>query len=359
MKLKLPDKRWLFAIAVVLLCGAGIILHRLPAVPAALLNGPTPAPTPAAQEAPAPAPVEGAVTVLADGAPVMTLLSRADAQTLLNERLESAARDIPAGETLVSASFVKDMTLREAYSGEEPVSLEQARAAFSIDPSLCPVGCQTRVVTVEPVPFTSEETKDARIPKGARLILQMGRAGELTTETNTVYLNGERQGCPMVTQEQTLAPLEERVAIGTYTSAHPDREPGREEGEKGPKAPEGFSLAIKGEIQSNFGMRKGSMHDGLDIAAKVGDAVTAPAAGTVVFAGRRGSYGFVLEIDHGGGFVTRIAPIAQCILKAGDTLTAGQSVGVLSIPEDEEDTPHLYLELLIGGIPYNPRQYLA
>ncbi len=359
MKLMLPDKRWLFAITVVLLCGAGILLHRLPAVPAALLNGPTPAPAPVAEETPAPAPVEGTVTVLADGVPVLTLLNRADAETLLSERLDSAARDIPAGETLVSASFAKDMTIREAYSGEEPVSLEQARAAFSIAPSLCPIDCQTRVVTTQPVPFTTEETKDARIPKGARLILQLGRAGEMTTITSTVYLNGEQQGCPMVSEKQTLAPLEERVAVGTYTSSHPDREPGREEGEKGPKAPEGFSLAIKCEIKSNFGMRKGSMHDGLDIAAKVGDTVTAPAAGTVVFADKRGSCGFVLEIDHGGGFVTRIAPIADCTLKVGDAVTAGQSVGVLASPEDEEDEPHLYLELLIGGIPYNPRQYIA
>lgn len=360
MKLKLPDNRWLFALAVALLCGAGVLLHRLPAVPAALLLGPTPTPAPAAEEAPpTPAPVEGAVTVLADGAPVLTLSSRAEAETLLSERLAAAAQDIPEGETLVSASFALDMALREAESGEEPVSLEQARAAVAEDPALCPVSTQTRVVTAEPVAFTTEETKDARIPKGARLILQLGRPGELVSITSSVYLNGERQGCPMVTQEQTLAPLEERVAVGTYTSGHPDREPGREEGEKGPKAPEGFSLAIKGEIQSNFGMRKGSMHEGLDIAAKVGDTVAAPAAGTVVYAGRRGSYGFLLEIDHGGGFVTRVTPIAECSLKAGDAVTAGQSVGVLAAPEDEEDIPHLYLELLINGVPYNPRQYLS
>ena len=359
MELKLPDKRWLFALALALLCGAGVLLHGLPAVPAAFLLGATPAPAPVPEETSAPAPVEGAVTVLADGAPVLTLSSRTEAEALLSERLEAAAQNIPEGETLVSASFVKDMALREAVSGEEPVSPEQARAVFSIDPALCPVSCETRVVTAEPVAFTTEETKDGRIPKGALLILQLGREGELTTVTRSVYLNGERQGCPMVTQQQTLTPLDERVAVGTYTSDHPDREPGREEGEKGPKAPEGFALSIKGEVSSNFGMRKGSMRDGLDIAAKVGDTVAAPAAGTVVFAGRRGSYGFLLEIDHGSGFLTRLAPIAQCTLKAGDTLTAGQSVGVLCAPEDEEETPHLYLELLIGGIPYNPRQYLA
>ena len=106
-------------------------------------------------------------------------------------------------------------------------------------------------------------------------------------------------------------------------------------------------------------MNKAGMNYGIDLKCKVGDAISAPAAGTVVFAGKRGSYGFVLETDHGGGFVTRIAPLKECTLKIGDTVAAGASIGKVSAPEDEEDAPYLHMELLIGGIPYNPRQYLS
>ena len=233
--------------------------------------------------------------------------------------------------------------------------LEQARAALLADPTLCPVRVVTRTITAETVAFSAEETKDARIPKGSRLIVQLGRAGERLSTAEKTYLNGKLQGTPAVTVQDTLPPVAQRVAVGTFISENTSGS----QGEKGPEAPKGFSLTlpIKAEIISNFGMNKSGMNYGIDLKCKVGDAVSAPAAGTVVFAGKRGSYGFVLEIDHGGGFVTRTAPLKDCALKIGDTISAGAPIGKVSAPEDEEDTPYLHMELLIGGIPYNPRQY--
>ena len=353
--MKFPDKRWIFAVAVVLLCTAGVMLHRLPAVPAELWMGPTPTPAPSASLPPAPAPVPGAITVLADDTPVLTLPGRDDAQALLNEWLKESVNAVPKTETLVLAEFDKNMTLREAQSGENPVSLEQARASLLADPTLCPVRVVTRTITAETVAFSAEETKDARIPKGSRLIVQLGRAGERLSTAEKTYLNGKLQGTPAVTVQDTLPPVAQRVAVGTFISENTSGS----QGEKGPEAPKGFSLTlpIKAEIISNFGMNKSGMNYGIDLKCKVGDAVSAPAAGTVVFAGKRGSYGFVLEIDHGGGFVTRTAPLKDCALKIGDTISAGAPIGKVSAPEDEEDTPYLHMELLIGGIPYNPRQY--
>lgn len=355
--MRFPDKRWIFVLAVALLCAAGVVLHRLPAVPAELSMGPTPAPVPSASQPPAPEPVAGAITILADDMPVLTLPGRDDAQALLNEWIRESANAVPKTETLVLATFAKNMTLREAQSGENPVSPEQARAALLADPALCPVRLVTRTVTAEPVAFSAEETKDARIPKGSRLIVQLGRAGERLSTAEKTYLNGKLQGEPDVTVRDTLQPVAQRVAVGTFTLENT----GSSQGEKGPEAPKGFALKlpIKAEIISNFGMTKNGMNYGVDLKCKVGDAISAPAAGTVVFAGKRGSYGFVLEIDHGGGFVTRIAPLKECALKIGDTVAAGASIGKASAPEDEEDTPYLHMELLIGGIPYNPRQYLS
>ncbi len=355
--MKFPDKRWIFAVAVALLCAAGVVLHRLPAVPAEWSMGPTPAPAPSASLPPAPAPVAGAITILADDIPIFTVSGRDDAQALLNEWLRELANAVPKSETLVLAAFDKNMTLREAQSGENPVSPEQARAALLADPALCPVRLVTRTVTSETVAFSAEETKDARIPKGSRLVVQLGRAGERVSTAEKTYLNGKLLGEPVVTVQDTLQPAAQRVAVGTFTLENT----GGSQGEKGPAAPKGFQLTLpmKAEIISNFGMNKTGMNYGIELKCKVGDGICAPAAGTVVFAGKRGSYGLALEIDHGGGFVTRIAPLKECSLKIGDTVAAGASIGKVSAPEDEEDTPYLHMELLIGGIPYNPRQYLS
>ena len=354
--------RWLFVLLIALLCLTGILFLRLPAVPAVLMTAGTPAPTaPPPVQTPEPTPVPGAVTVYAGGEPVVSLSSRADAEALLRWRLLQAGESIPADEALYSAAFTREMTVWDAAVDAQPVSLEQARALLRKEPALCPVRCVTRTVFIESVPFETEETKDAKIPVGARLLLQFGREGERVTVSETTYLNGVQESCVAAKEYQTVAPLAQRVAVGTYEASHPNDKPGRSEGEKGPDAPEGFSLALpsKGEIVSNFGTREGHMHYGLDIDCGTGDPLTAPAAGTVAFAGVRGSYGFLLEIDHGNGFASRISPLAQCTLRTGDRVNKGQSVGVLAAPEDEEAVPHLHMELLIAGIPYNPRQYLG
>ena len=216
--MKFPDKRWIFVLAVALLCAAGVVLHRLPAVPVELSMGPTPAPAPSASLPPAPAPVAGAITILADDMPILTVSGRDDAQALLNEWLKESVNAVPKTETLVLTAFDKNMTLREAQSGENPVSSEQARAALLADPALCPVRLVTRTVTVEPVAFSAEETKDARIPKGSRLIVQLGRAGERLSTVEKTYLNGKLQGEPVVTVQDTLPPAAQSVAVGTFTS---------------------------------------------------------------------------------------------------------------------------------------------
>ncbi len=62
-----------------------------------------------------------------------------------------------------------------------------------------------------------------------------------------------------------------------------------------------------GSISSRYGMRNGRMHRGLDIAARTGTPIKAADGGTVVFVGRRGAYGNLVEINHGNGYVTRYA----------------------------------------------------
>ncbi len=71
----------------------------------------------------------------------------------------------PRRNPLVSVAFDREMTLRGAVSGEEPVSYEQAHALLREDPALCSVRCVTRVLKAERVAFEMKETQDARIPK--------------------------------------------------------------------------------------------------------------------------------------------------------------------------------------------------
>ena len=71
----------------------------------------------------------------------------------------------------------------------------------------------------------------------------------------------------------------------------------------GTKVALGISLAkpVSGIISSRFGVRssiRSSAHTGLDIATSTGTPVKAAAAGTVTFAGWKGSYGNLMEFKH-------------------------------------------------------------
>jgi len=67
----------------------------------------------------------------------------------------------------------------------------------------------------------------------------------------------------------------------------------------------------KGWVSSPYGKRadpftgESEFHKGVDIAGKEGTEVVAVAGGIVTWAGRRSGYGNFVEIDHGGGFLTR------------------------------------------------------
>ncbi|MFO7975147.1 MAG: M23 family metallopeptidase [Candidatus Hydrogenedentota bacterium] len=88
-------------------------------------------------------------------------------------------------------------------------------------------------------------------------------------------------------------------------------------------------------ISSRFGNRKDpfskrlQFHAGLDISATPKSPVLATAKGKVVKTGRDGAFGNVVEIDHGYGFRTLYAHLHKCLVKVGDTVTRGDTIGLL------------------------------
>jgi murein DD-endopeptidase MepM/ murein hydrolase activator NlpD len=85
-------------------------------------------------------------------------------------------------------------------------------------------------------------------------------------------------------------------------------------------------------ITSGFGGRAdpsavaGQYHKGIDFKANVGDPVLAVADGVVAFAGVKGGYGYVVDVDHGNGYVTRYAHNSRLAVREGDLVRVGQEV---------------------------------
>ena len=116
-------------------------------------------------------------------------------------------------------------------------------------------------------------------------------------------------------------------------------------------------------ISSGFGYRRdpftgrAAQHRGLDFRAPHGSPILATADGRVSFVGWKSGYGKVVEIDHGGGMVTRYAHMSAFRTEVGENVSAGDLIGAIG-STGRSTGPHLHFEVRINGNPVNPRPFL-
>ena len=118
-----------------------------------------------------------------------------------------------------------------------------------------------------------------------------------------------------------------------------------------------FARPVSGTITSRFGRRSRGTHTGLDIATSKGTPIGAAAAGTVTYAGPKGTYGNLVVIDHGNGVQTYYAHCSSISCHAGQTVSQGQTISTVGSTGNSTG-PHLHLEIRINGICQNPQNYL-
>ena len=316
---------------------------------------PTPSPTPVIV---APA---GAVTLLVDREPLMTLMGRNEAENLLNAYLRASAVP-PEGETLVSAAFTNELLIVDAARNASPTDYHDALKHLLDTPTLIPVRLVTVRTETETGAFNTETSELAELAKGMRMVTQLGAGGIRETTREITYLAGQE-----VSQEnETVTTLREArptiIRTGTYTKRNTGGEPDKDEGPEGkPKGELKLAYPMRGSMKSYFGFRDGKFHAGIDIENQPGTSVSAPAEGVVTYCGKRGAYGFTVDIDHGNGFLSRLTHLAGVELSLGQRVFKGDAVGTLAENGDEADRskPHLHYELHIDGVPYNPMFYIG
>lgn len=119
-----------------------------------------------------------------------------------------------------------------------------------------------------------------------------------------------------------------------------------------------------GYISSFFGKRadpftgEAAFHAGVDFAASTGTRVLAVADGVVSYAGRDTGYGKLVEITHGGGYVTRYAHNASVLVQPGQTVRRGDPVALVGSTGRSTGT-HVHFEVLRDGRPVNPMSFVS
>lgn len=120
---------------------------------------------------------------------------------------------------------------------------------------------------------------------------------------------------------------------------------------------------VVGFISSSFGGRSspfgggGQFHKGLDISNRMGTPVLAPAQGAVILAARDGAYGNSVEINHGGGIVTKYGHMQRWAVQLGQWVKRGEIIGYIGM-SGRTTGPHLHYEVRLNGVPVNPMRYI-
>lgn len=129
-----------------------------------------------------------------------------------------------------------------------------------------------------------------------------------------------------------------------------------------------WPLPVVGTITSQFGHRvdpitgEVSSHTGTDIACAEGTPILAAADGIVTVANGLdswgGSYGYYIQIDHGGGLETLYAHCSSICVTTGQQVQAGEVIGYVG-HTGRATGNHLHFEVHINGVRRDAETYFT
>lgn len=247
-------------------------------------------------------------------------------------------------ESLESIAKRFGMTMEEIKSlnpnWEDPVTKGSKLKVLQKAP-LIEVSLEEIIVNVEEVPFQTVTKDDENMIKTQRKVERAGVPGQKETSVRIQSKNGQTLSSIVEGSRMSCEAVDEIVCVGTKDSLATGK----------------FINPTVGRFTSPFGPRWGRFHYGIDIANGVGTDIKAADGGVVTRAGRAGSYGNLIIIDHQNGTSTRYAHLSRIDVKVGQTVEQGQSIGKMG-NTGRSTGPHLHFEVRVGGKAVNPLNYV-
>ena len=235
--------------------------------------------------------------------------------------------------------------LINANPGQDPEKLKPGDEVKLFVPTpLLTVVTNEEVQYTEETDYKTEVENDDTLYKNQKNITVKGKKGLSEIKATEIRHNGiliEKN----VTEEIVIEePVTEKIVQGTKEL---------------PKtaAKGSFIVPTSGRITSPYGMRSGRMHRGVDLANRSGTSVYAADGGKVQFSGYSGSYGYMIEINHENGYVTRYAHNSKLLVKSGERVYRGQLIAKMG-STGRSTGSHLHFEVIVNGAHQNPSRYI-
>ena len=123
-------------------------------------------------------------------------------------------------------------------------------------------------------------------------------------------------------------------------------------------------MPVPGWFSHGYGWRKDPFHGrrqfhrGVDIVADTGTPVRTTAHGVISRVTRVPDYGKVIDVSHGHGYVTRYGHLSEILVRSGQRVERGQTIGRVG-STGRSTGPHLHYEVHRDGKRINPWKYLG
>jgi len=118
-----------------------------------------------------------------------------------------------------------------------------------------------------------------------------------------------------------------------------------------------FLWPVSGSLNSGFGPRGSSFHDGVDIAAPEGTPIRAVEHGEVIYSDQLRGYGNMVIIRHSGGIVSVYAHNQANLVRNGQQVARGEIIARVG-STGRVTGPHLHFEIRKNNLAQDPMVYL-
>ncbi|OGP94177.1 MAG: hypothetical protein A2Z19_01390 [Deltaproteobacteria bacterium RBG_16_54_18] len=119
----------------------------------------------------------------------------------------------------------------------------------------------------------------------------------------------------------------------------------------------------RGWVTSGFGYRidpftgMHQLHDGIDIANRIGTPIIAPADGIVTRASHSVGFGLTVEISHEYGISTLYGHLSQVYVSVGQRVRRGTRIAAMG-NSGRATGPHLHYRVSLNNVPMHPGNYI-
>jgi lipoprotein NlpD len=231
---------------------------------------------------------------------------------------------------------------------------------------LCLAGCYTLLVpllflacaprTTAPSVATVRRGQGIfHVVKPGENLFRIGKAYD-TTSDELARANGIRDPRQVTVGQKIFIPGATRqVPVEIVTPADgvaPPRSVPQGDGEAGV-----FLWPVSGSLNSGFGPRGSSFHDGVDIAAPEGTPIRAVEHGEVIYSDQLRGYGNMVIIRHSGGIVSVYAHNQVNLVRDGQPVARGEIIARVG-STGRVTGPHLHFEIRKNNLAQDPMLYL-